>query len=269
LSEAAGLRPQSADAQNALGKAYIAAGSAKLAREPFQKAIAINSRFAIAQVNLGAALIEAGLYAPAAAHLDAAFKLLGKRADAAYAHFCKLRFTTRPTTSGVLPSTWKWHWRCGRSIPKHGRIWGRDENFSLMITVRSRSTKGGVAEPSRCGRAVSARRGISSAGRPGLCCSPSAGGVSSQSVRLSTLNALQAHFVSARTRSCHSVDLGGIAGCPETGATHDSCGVEEYILQQGSLKWIRCLCQPNPVQIATGPRSIRIELWVTGFCTGS
>jgi tetratricopeptide (TPR) repeat protein len=91
LSEAVRLRPQSADAQNALGEAYMAAGNAQLARAPFEAAVKINPRFAIAQVNLGAVLIQTGGYASAAEHLDLALKLLGKDADAAYAHYLRAK----------------------------------------------------------------------------------------------------------------------------------------------------------------------------------
>ncbi len=91
LSEAVRLRPQSAEAQNALGEAYNSFGDAKAARAPFEKAVAINPGFAVAQVNLGLVLLQAGEYEAAAGHLDRAIKTMGKTADAAYPHYLRAK----------------------------------------------------------------------------------------------------------------------------------------------------------------------------------
>lgn len=94
LTEAVKLRPNSAEAQNALGEAFNAFGDAKSARGPFEKAAAIDPNFAQAHVNLGLVMLEAGESIQAAAHLDRAIALLGRKPDAAYPRYLRAKVYT-------------------------------------------------------------------------------------------------------------------------------------------------------------------------------
>ena len=94
LTEAVRLRPRSAEAQNALGEAYIAFGSTPEARVRFEKAVALDPAFSQAHLNLGLILLEAGEIPAAALHLDRAIKLLGRKPDAAYAHYLRAKVYT-------------------------------------------------------------------------------------------------------------------------------------------------------------------------------
>ncbi len=85
------MRPRSADAQNALGEAYEAFGDPKSAIAPFEQAVAIKPGFAVAQVNLGTALLESGKNVEAAEHLDRALKLLGRTPEAAQPHYLRAK----------------------------------------------------------------------------------------------------------------------------------------------------------------------------------
>ncbi len=87
LNEAVRLRPNSAEAQNALGEAYHNFGDSKSARAPFEKSVALNPGFAQGHVNLGLVLLESGELPNASVHLNRAIALLGRKPDAAYAHY--------------------------------------------------------------------------------------------------------------------------------------------------------------------------------------
>jgi len=94
LTEAVRLRPRSAEAQNALGEALHAFGDAKAARGPFEKAVSLDPKFAQARVNLGLIRLEAGESEGAAGQLDRAIELLGRKPDAAYAHYLRAKVFT-------------------------------------------------------------------------------------------------------------------------------------------------------------------------------
>jgi protein O-GlcNAc transferase len=85
------LRPQSAEAHNALGEAFHGAGNVKVARAEFEKTIAIDPRFAPARVSLGQILVEAHEFSAAAQHLDRALQILGTSGDAAEAHYLRAK----------------------------------------------------------------------------------------------------------------------------------------------------------------------------------
>ncbi len=91
LTEAVRLRPRSAEAQNALGEAFHAFGDSKSAREPFNKAVALDPNFAEARVNLGLIMVDSGDFDAAAAQLDRALEILGRKPDAAYAHYLRAK----------------------------------------------------------------------------------------------------------------------------------------------------------------------------------
>jgi Flp pilus assembly protein TadD len=84
LKEAVLLKPESSEAHNALGEAYNNFGYPKAARPEFEKAVKIDPRFAQAQVNLAAVLLQDEEAAPAEERLNRAITLIGKTADAAY-----------------------------------------------------------------------------------------------------------------------------------------------------------------------------------------
>jgi len=85
------LRPRSAEAHNALGEAYSNFAETKEARAEFEKAVAVDPRFAQAQVNLGLILLEAGEARAAAEHLDRAIQVLGETPDAAYPRYLRAK----------------------------------------------------------------------------------------------------------------------------------------------------------------------------------
>ena len=87
LTEAVRLRPWSAEAENTLGEAYSAFEKPKLARSAFAKAVLIDPNFGFAQLNLGKVLLQADDLPGANHHLERAAKLLGRKDDAADAHY--------------------------------------------------------------------------------------------------------------------------------------------------------------------------------------
>ncbi len=89
LTEAVRLRPNSAEAFNALGEA-----DPKAARGAFEKAIALDPRFAQAHVNLGLILVQSGEMQAAAQHLDRAIAILGHTPDAAFPHYLRAKVYT-------------------------------------------------------------------------------------------------------------------------------------------------------------------------------
>jgi len=97
LSEAVRLRPDWAQAQNALGEAQKAFGDLASARKAFEKAVACDPRFAQARVNLGLVLLESGDFSAAAPQLDRAIALLGQIPDAAYPHYLRAKIYAEDT----------------------------------------------------------------------------------------------------------------------------------------------------------------------------
>lgn len=93
LTEAVRLRPQSAEAWNALGEAFDGSADSKMARGAFEKAIAPEPAFAQAQVNPGRNLVEAGEFGAAAKPLDRALKILGAVPDAAFPNYLRARIS--------------------------------------------------------------------------------------------------------------------------------------------------------------------------------
>jgi tetratricopeptide (TPR) repeat protein len=91
LTTAVRLKPKSAEAENALGEAYNNFGDLPGARTAFEKAVSIDPHYAVGQLNFGQALLAAGDSAKAAAHLDQAIHLLGRKDDAADAHYLKAK----------------------------------------------------------------------------------------------------------------------------------------------------------------------------------
>jgi tetratricopeptide (TPR) repeat protein len=100
LTEAVRLRPRSAEAQNALGEAYNSFQHAQDARACFEKALAADPNFGVAQLNLGSLLLSQGQQALAAEHLDRAIRLLKPGEDSAYAHYLRAKlFSARDDSS--------------------------------------------------------------------------------------------------------------------------------------------------------------------------
>jgi Tfp pilus assembly protein PilF len=93
LTEAVRLRPQSAEAWNALGEAFDGSADSKMARGAFEKAIAPEPAFAQAQVNPGRNLVEAGEFGAAAKPLDRALKILGAVPDAAFPNYLRAKIS--------------------------------------------------------------------------------------------------------------------------------------------------------------------------------
>ena len=94
LSEAVRLRPQSAEAGNALGEAFKTFDDPKAARQAFEKAVALDPAFAPARVNLGLILVDAGEFGASAEHLDRAIRILGHTPDAALPHYLRAKVYT-------------------------------------------------------------------------------------------------------------------------------------------------------------------------------
>jgi protein O-GlcNAc transferase len=94
LREAIRLRPNSAEAQNALGEAYNAFDDPKSARASFEKSVDLDPKLAVARVNLGMVLLQAGEMVTAAVHLDRAIALLGHSGDAAYPLYLRAKIYT-------------------------------------------------------------------------------------------------------------------------------------------------------------------------------
>ena len=66
LTAAVRLRPRSGEAENALGEAYNKFGDTAGARTAFEKAVALQPDYAVAQLNLGQSLLAAGEFTAAA-----------------------------------------------------------------------------------------------------------------------------------------------------------------------------------------------------------
>jgi tetratricopeptide (TPR) repeat protein len=94
LTEAVRLLPQSAEAGNALGEAFKTFDDPKAARRAFEKAVALDPRFAPARVNLGLILVDAGEFGASAEHLDRAIRILGHTPDAALPHYLRAKVYT-------------------------------------------------------------------------------------------------------------------------------------------------------------------------------
>ena len=91
LREAVRLLPNSAEAHNALGEAYSAFGEMKSARPEFERAVELDPRHAQAQVNLADVLLQQGEAQRAVPHLEQAIRIIGRKPDAAYAHYLRAK----------------------------------------------------------------------------------------------------------------------------------------------------------------------------------
>ena len=91
LKQGAQLRPRSAEAMNALGEGYLHFADAPNARECFEKAVALDGKFSVAQLNLGTALLQSGDSPAAGNHLDIALRQHLKPADEAQAHYLRAK----------------------------------------------------------------------------------------------------------------------------------------------------------------------------------
>jgi tetratricopeptide (TPR) repeat protein len=87
LKAAVRMMPQSAEAENALGEAYLALGDRSAARTPLEKAVALQPGFGVAQLNLGRLLLQSGELGAAAQHLEVATRGLKEKDDAAEAQY--------------------------------------------------------------------------------------------------------------------------------------------------------------------------------------
>lgn len=87
LKAAVRLMPKSAEAENALGEAYLALGDRSAARLPLEKAVALQPGFGVAQLNLGRLLLESGDLTAAAQNLETATRSLKEKDDAAEAQY--------------------------------------------------------------------------------------------------------------------------------------------------------------------------------------
>ena len=94
LTTAVRLRPQSSEAQNALGEAYSNFGDLAAARHAFEASIALDTHNGIAQLNLSRILLESQQFADAAASLDHAIETLKPGPDAANAHYLRAKAYT-------------------------------------------------------------------------------------------------------------------------------------------------------------------------------
>lgn len=94
LTAAVRLLPKSAEAENALGEAYISLGDPNSAKPAFEKAIALNPPNGIAQLNLGRLLVESGDLPAAGPHLSLATKSLKDHRETAEAFYLLAKVST-------------------------------------------------------------------------------------------------------------------------------------------------------------------------------
>ena len=87
LNAAVRLMPKSAEAENALGEGFLALGDRRSAKPAFERAIKLEPRYGIAQLNLGRLLLEDGQAAAAGEHLGIAAKSLQQNDEAAEAYY--------------------------------------------------------------------------------------------------------------------------------------------------------------------------------------
>jgi tetratricopeptide (TPR) repeat protein len=91
LKEAVGLRPDWAEALNALAEGYLHFGQPAAAREYLDRAAKLDPKSGIVETNLGSALLQLGDPKGAGEHLDKALRLSLSPADQAEAHYLRAK----------------------------------------------------------------------------------------------------------------------------------------------------------------------------------